>query len=103
MAVASTGLMIGWGFGVACMTGGVPTMHPCIMAFAYGRKEYQAANRIIMAIQLIPSAVAAQIMVAFMQTGQSNNGLRHAVNRISSRSYHSAYDVRHERCQRSRP
>ena len=67
----SKGLMLLWGFGVACMTGGVPTLHPCIMAFAYGRREYQAANRIIMAIQLIPSAVAAQIMVGFMQRGQT--------------------------------
>ena len=67
----SKGLMLLWGFGVACMTGGVPTLHPCIMAFAYGRREYQAANRIIMAIQLIPSAVAAQIMVGFMQRGRT--------------------------------
>ncbi|MBQ8662597.1 MAG: MFS transporter [Eubacterium sp.] len=65
----SVPLMIIWGFGVACMTGGVPTLHPCIMAFAYGRKEYQSANRIIMAIQLIPSAVAAQIMVMLLGTG----------------------------------
>ena len=62
-------LMLLWGFGVACMTGGVPTMHPCITAFAYGRREYQSANRIIMAIQLIPSAVAAMMMVTLMQTG----------------------------------
>ena len=26
-------------FGVACMTGGVLTMHPCITAFAYGRRS----------------------------------------------------------------
>ncbi len=39
------------------MTGGVP---PCIpsISFAFGRREYQAANRIIMAIQLIPCAFA---------------------------------------------
>lgn len=67
----SVPLMILWGFGVACMTGGVPTLHPCIMAYAYGRKEYQSANRIIMAIQLIPSAVAAQIMVGFLGRGQA--------------------------------
>ena len=64
------GLMIGWGFGVACMTGGVPTMHPCITSFAYGRREYQSANRIIMAIQLIPSAVAAMMMVMLIQSGK---------------------------------
>lgn len=67
----SVPLMIAWGFGVACMTGGVPTMHPCITAYAYGRKEYQSANRIIMAIQLIPSAFAAQMMVSLISTGKA--------------------------------
>ncbi len=60
---------IAWGFGVACMTGGVPTMHPCSVSYAYGRKEYQSANRIIMAIQLIPSAFAAYMMAAMIQNG----------------------------------
>jgi Na+/melibiose symporter-like transporter len=45
-------------------------MHPCITAYVYGRREYQSANRIIMAIQLIPSAVAAMMMVALIQNGQ---------------------------------
>ena len=67
----STGLMIGWGFGVACMTGGVPTMHPCITSYVYGRKEYQSANRIIMAIQLVPSAVAAMMMTVLIQSGKA--------------------------------
>ncbi len=58
-----------WGFGVACMTGGVPTMHPASITYAYGRREYQAANRIIMAIQLIPSAFAAIIMAALIEAG----------------------------------
>ena len=64
-------LMVLWGFGVACMTGGVPTMHPCISAYCFGRREYQSANRIIMAIQLIPSAFAAQIMTAMILKGQA--------------------------------
>ena len=64
-------LMIGWGFGVACMTGGVPTLHPCITSYVYGRREYQSANRIIMAIQLIPSAVAALMMVNLIQAGKA--------------------------------
>ena len=73
-AVAETGMpnvpmLILWGFGVACMTGGVPTMHPASMSFVFGRREYQAANRIIMAIQLIPSAIAATIMMALIQSG----------------------------------
>ena len=60
---------IAWGFGVACMTGGVPTMHPCSVSYAYGRKEYQSANRIIMAIQLIPSALAAYMMASMIENG----------------------------------
>lgn len=67
----SVPLMVVWGFGVACMTGGVPTMHPCITSYAYGRREYQSANRIIMAIQLIPSAVAAMMMVTMIQNGKA--------------------------------
>ena len=59
-----------WGFGVACMTGGVPTMHPASITYAYGRREYQSANRIIMAIQLIPSAFAAMLMAALIQSGR---------------------------------
>jgi hypothetical protein len=63
-AVTTTGscnipMLVVWGFGVACMTGGVPTMHPASISFVFGRREYQSANRVIMAIQLIPSAVAA--------------------------------------------
>ena len=63
--------MILWGFGVACMTGGVPTLHPCITSYVYGRREYQSANRIIMAIQLIPSAVAAMIMTIMINSGNA--------------------------------
>lgn len=70
----SVPMMVAWGFGVACMTGGVPTMHPCITAYAYGRKEYQSANRIIMAIQLIPSAFAGQMMVALISSGKAMMG-----------------------------
>jgi MFS family permease len=73
-AVKETGscnvpLLIVWGFGVACMTGGVPTMHPCITAAAYGRREYQSANRIIMAIQLIPMAFSATITQTAISKG----------------------------------
>ena len=73
-AVRATGacsvpMLILWGFGVACMTCGVPTMHPCITAFAYGRREYQSANRIIMAIQLIPMAFSATITSFFINRG----------------------------------
>lgn len=63
-------MLILWGFGVACMTGGVPTMHPASMGFMFGRREYQAANRVIMAIQLIPSAVAALMMTVLIEAGK---------------------------------
>jgi len=74
-SVANTGacsvpMLVLWGFGVACMTGGVPTMHPASVSFVFGRREYQAANRIIMAIQLIPSAVAAMMMTVLINNGQ---------------------------------
>ena len=59
-----------WGFGVACMTGGVPTMHPASITYAYGRREYQSANRVIMAIQLIPSAFAAMMMAMLIESGK---------------------------------
>ena len=73
-SVASTGscsiiwLFI-WGFGVACMTGGCPTLHPCITAYCFGRREYQSANRIIMAIQLIPSAFGAMLTTSLITAG----------------------------------
>jgi MFS family permease len=62
-------LMIIWAFGVACMTGGVPTMHPCITSYVYGRKNYMAANKWIMTIQAIPMAFALTFMGAFNQSG----------------------------------
>ena len=78
-AVAATGscnvpMLVLWGFGVACMTGGVPTMHPASISFAFGRREYQAANRIIMAIQLVPCAFAAQIMASLINSGNDMSG-----------------------------
>jgi hypothetical protein len=63
-------MLILWGIGVAGMTGGVPTMHPASMSYVFGRREYQSANRIIMSIQLIPSAVAATITMAMINAGK---------------------------------
>lgn len=65
----SESLMAIWAFGVACMTGGVPTMHPCITSYVYGRKHYMAANKWIMTIQAIPMAFALTYMGAFNQMG----------------------------------
>jgi len=78
-AVASTGscsvpMLILWGFGVGCMTGGTPALHPASINFAFGRRAYQSANRVIMAIQLIPSAVGASIMIALIDAGKGMLG-----------------------------
>ena len=74
-AVAATGscsvpMLILWGFGVGCMTGGCPALHPASISFAFGRRSYQSANRVIMAIQLIPSAVGTAIMIALIDAGK---------------------------------
>jgi MFS family permease len=61
-----------WAFGVACMGGGLPTMHPCVTSYVYGRKHYMAANKWIMTIQAIPMAFALTFMGAFNQAGQLN-------------------------------
>lgn len=73
-AVETTGscnipMLIVWGFGVACMTGGVPTMNPASIAYAFGRKEYAAASRVVLSIQLVPMAFAAQIMSSLITSG----------------------------------
>lgn len=62
-------LMAVWAFGVACMTGGLPTMHPCVTSYVYGRKKYMAANKWIMTIQAIPMAFGLTFMGAFNQAG----------------------------------
>ncbi len=74
-AVAETGMcntpmLALWGFGVACMTGGTPALHPASINFAFGRRVYQSANRVIMAIQLIPSAFGTAMMIALIDAGK---------------------------------
>ncbi len=73
MPVGGNGvLMAVWAFGVACMTGGLPTMHPCVTSYVYGRKDYMAANKWIMTIQAIPMSFALTFMGTFNQAGQLN-------------------------------
>ena len=38
--------------------------------FAFGRRAYQSANRVIMSIQLIPAAVGVSIMIALIDAGK---------------------------------
>jgi MFS family permease len=61
------GLIGIWAFGVACMTVGMPTMHPAVTSYVYGRKKYQAANKWIMTIQAILMAFAIPYMVYFVE------------------------------------
>ncbi len=63
----NTVMMAMWAFGVACMTGGVPTMHPCSVSYVYGRRKYQDANKWIMTIQGIIMAFAIYYMGFFFQ------------------------------------
>lgn len=51
------------------MTGGAPTMHPCITSYVYGRRKYVAANKWIMTIQSIPLAFVLTFMGVFNQMG----------------------------------
>jgi MFS family permease len=66
----SSVMMAMWAFGVACMTGGVPTMHPCSVSYVYGRRKYQDANKWIMTIQAIMMAFAIPYMGFFFQIGK---------------------------------
>ncbi|MGL5437897.1 MAG: MFS transporter [Lachnospiraceae bacterium] len=73
MPVGGNGLLMGvWAFGVACMTGGVPTMHPCSVSYVYGRKKYQGANKWIMTIQAIIMAFALYYMGFFFERGMAD-------------------------------
>lgn len=65
----NSALMLTWAFGVACMTGGEPTMHPSITTYVYGRKKYQAANKWIMTLQAIIQAFVMPYMNYFYDNG----------------------------------
>jgi len=52
--------------GIAGMTGGTSVIHPSITAYVYGRENYQAANRWIMAVQAVIAAFAVYFMSAIL-------------------------------------
>ncbi len=58
-----------WAFGVACMTGGLLTLDPCITSYVYGRQKYMSANKWKFTIQSIPAAFAMAFMATFNQHG----------------------------------
>ncbi len=62
----NTAMTIALTLGLAGVTGGMPTLHPSITAYVYGRENYQAANRWIMSIQAIILAFAITFMATIL-------------------------------------
>ncbi len=59
-------------FGLAVVLGAAPVIYPCVTTHVYGRFNFQAANRIIQSIVLIPKAFAGLITTALIQSGHGN-------------------------------
>lgn len=62
MSANNIPLIVLTAIGIAGLTGGTPNLHPSMTAYVYGRENYQAANRWIMAIQAIIMAFAIYFM-----------------------------------------
>jgi MFS family permease len=54
--------------GVAGITGGTPNLHPSSIMYVFGRENYQAANRWIMAIQSIIMGFSILFMARILDT-----------------------------------
>jgi hypothetical protein len=61
-------LIITAAIGLAGMMGGTPNLHPSITTYVFGRDNYQAANRWIMAIQAILMVAAYPFMSIIQDT-----------------------------------
>lgn len=66
MPANSVPMLIMTAIGIAGITGGMPTLHPSITAYVYGRKNYQAANRWVMTIQAVIMAFAITFMATIL-------------------------------------
>ncbi len=66
-------MIIGAALGIAGMTGGTSVIHPSITAYVYGRENYQAANRWIMALQAFIMAFAIFYMSKILDATHSLN------------------------------
>ena len=64
-------LLIIMAFGLANILGAAPVMGPCFIAYVYGRKQYQSANRIAFALSLIPGAFSGIMMTSLIQSGHT--------------------------------
>ncbi|MCD7845783.1 MAG: MFS transporter [Oscillospiraceae bacterium] len=58
--------------GYAAITGGCPNLNPSINTYVFGRKNYLAASRIVMAAQGVIAAFANMYMGAFINAGNPN-------------------------------
>ncbi len=58
--------------GYAAITGGCPNLNPSINTYVYGRKNFLAASRIVMALQGVIAAFANMYMGAFLSKGNPN-------------------------------
>ena len=56
-------------FGLAIVLGAAAVTYPCVTTHIYGRFNFQAANRIIQSVALIPKAFAGLIATALIQSG----------------------------------
>lgn len=67
------GMIVFAALGIAGMTGGTSVIHPSITTYVYGRENYQAANRWIMAFQAVIMAFAIYFMASVLKnTGTLN-------------------------------
>lgn len=58
--------------GYAAITGGCPNLNPSINTYVYGRKNFLAASRVVMAAQGIIAAFANMYMGAFLDKGNAS-------------------------------
>jgi MFS family permease len=68
MTANNVPLLILAAIGVAGMTGGVPNLHPSSIMYVFGRENYQAANRWIMAIQSVIMGFSILFMARILDT-----------------------------------
>jgi len=53
---------LSWAIGIACMTGGMSTVHPALIGYAYGRKDFPAAVKWVVFANSLLGTFAPMIM-----------------------------------------
>ena len=70
----SIGLIALAAVGYAGITGACPNLNPSINTYVYGRKNFLAATRVVMALQMVIAAFANSYMGYFIAAGKSGLG-----------------------------